>query len=257
LNTKDRIHLTAASTVTNQFKHKLIFIERVLLKQIENLPFFDNFKNVVARCTDRKFPKNSKRLVMICCRDCTHCDLIMLSPDLQNINHLTLRQCAGYPEHRFFCEQLMSTECYVFSRIKIPNSVTCVNFDGVYNQSVPKIPNSVTHLTFGYFFDKPIKGTIPNSVTHLVFGDKFNKPTKDYIPYSVTHLKLGESFDHFAEDFIPDSVTHLSTGRQFYEFQKIPTSVIYIKIKGWEQYYPTKKVILNTLYGSNVVRPKK
>src|SRR5688572_2023927 len=113
LNDIEKINLTATSKVTDQFKNKLLFGSCYYIQKIRDLPFYDNFINVRTDCVERKIPKNSKSLFMECCRDCTHGDLIMLSPNLQNVTHLTLYQKPGYPDHRYFCERLMSTECYI------------------------------------------------------------------------------------------------------------------------------------------------
>ena len=56
------------------------------------------------------------------------------------------------------------------------------------------IPNSVTHLTFGNYFNKPIKNCIPNSVTHLTFGHWFNQNINDCIPNSVYSFNIWSSF---------------------------------------------------------------
>jgi hypothetical protein len=53
------------------------------------------------------------------------------------------------------------------------------------------IPQKVSHLTFGSYFNRPIKNCVPSSVTRLTFGASFNEPINGCIPSSVTHLTFG------------------------------------------------------------------
>jgi len=216
LNNKDKINLTAISSCTNPFKCMLLFKDRIFEKYIHNLPFYNNFESVRTYCIDEKIPKNCKKLLMICCQDCTHGD-VMLSPNLQNITHLTLRK------------NTYNSECHIFSRIKISISVVYLNFVGIFNQCVPKIPDSVTHLTFGDHFNQSVKGMIPNSVIYLEFGHYFNKSIKESIPNSVTHLTLCYKFAQLIED-ISSSVTHLTWRYVFTKSKALSlTSVTHVR----------------------------
>uniref|UniRef100_A0A6C0C9M5 F-box domain-containing protein n=1 Tax=viral metagenome TaxID=1070528 RepID=A0A6C0C9M5_9ZZZZ len=217
LNNKDKIRLTAISTITDYYKYKLPFGDCVFQKHINRLPFFDNFEYVRCNCVNMRFPKNSKYVFMECNYDCTSDDIVkrIVFP---NITHLTLCQ---RPNDQFYKGRRLSNICYVFSALTIPNTVTHLYFTGTFNSYLPKIPDSVTHLKF---------------------GDSFNRSTEDVIPNSVTHLRLGESFDYFHNN-IPSSVTHLSVAYNFNKMHTLPHTITYIKIGKYEQYVSIDKYI--------------
>jgi len=112
----------------------------------------------------------------------------------------------------------------------LPPLVTHLEFFYEFNLPIV-IPSTVIHLTFGEYFNHPIKNCIPSSVTHLIFGQEFNQPIIDCIPSSVTHLEFGWDFDQSIKNNIPSSVTHLKFG---YEFNKsinnLPSSVTHLTL---------------------------
>lgn len=91
-----------------------------------------------------------------------------------------------------------------FQTLWFYDCLTNVGVDNVF-----KFPNSITHLTFGFFFDKPIENKIPNTVTHLTFGKYFDQCIENNIPNSVTHLTFGMYFSQSIKNGIPNSVIYL------------------------------------------------
>jgi hypothetical protein len=246
----DKIHLTTTSNIMNQFKNKLLFTGYISEKRIRDLPFFDNFRYVKIDCTCIRVPKNIKKLFVKCSLECTH-ESVPLNFDTLSIIRLSWFQVSirNPPKHTCDRNMVIFSQCYIFQRVIIPNtvaklmfgryfnqpvnyiprSVTHLTFGESFNQVVSKIPNSVTHLYFGVSFNQSIEGLIPNSVIHLEFGYSFNKLIPGQIPNSVTHLSFECPLISFPEDCIPQSVTHLTMHNPYKNLNLLRTSVTHIK----------------------------
>jgi len=98
-----------------------------------------------------------------------------------------------------------------------PTSLARLTFGNYFNQpikdyisfGVTHLTFGLTHLTFGFLFNQPINECIPLGVTHLTFGYYFNQPINDCIPLGVTHLTFGSCFNKPIKDCIPSSVKYL------------------------------------------------
>lgn len=90
------------------------------------------------------------------------------------------------------------------------SGITSIKFGRGFSQSVDNIlPNTLTHLTFNEIFNNPVDA-LPASITHLTFGTYFNQ-SADKLPCSVTHLTFGRYFNQRV-DSLPPSVCYLSIG---------------------------------------------
>uniref|UniRef100_A0A6C0C7F0 F-box and FNIP repeat-containing protein n=1 Tax=viral metagenome TaxID=1070528 RepID=A0A6C0C7F0_9ZZZZ len=189
LKDKEKINLSAATTVTNDFKYRLIYVDQISWKKIHKLSFYDNFESIIIDTCHYRFSKNAKNVTICCYPNCIICTM---SPDFEipaTVTHLTLHQDVRYPSPiiipsgyiQYFAQHL---------KTKIPGSVTHLTFSGFFNERINDyIPNSVTHLRFGECFNQSLENDIPNSVTHLSFDYDYNFDTP--LPASVTHLKIG------------------------------------------------------------------
>ncbi|BCS82620.1 putative F-box and FNIP repeat-containing protein [Cotonvirus japonicus] len=121
-------------------------------------------------------------------------------------------------------------------KINPPESVTHLTFGFYYNKPIldlfpdKKIPSTIKHITFGYCFDQPIENkNILDGVTNIIFGNNFNQPIESCLPESLTHLTFGYSFNQcIKQGDIPSSVTHLTFGSRFNQPIKsyLPSSII-------------------------------
>jgi hypothetical protein len=117
--------------------NRFIYREKINVRKISHLNYFDNFEFIEIYDVYDKIPK----LVKYIC----------------------------YVEKSYF----FPAYSFLVNSIKI----THLTFGCFYNRSIRgKIPGSVTHLTFGESFNQPIKNNIPTSVTHIHFGYFFNQP---------------------------------------------------------------------------------
>uniref|UniRef100_A0A6C0C6Y6 F-box domain-containing protein n=1 Tax=viral metagenome TaxID=1070528 RepID=A0A6C0C6Y6_9ZZZZ len=180
LNNKDKINLSAISSVTDRFKCKLMFSDFVLEKQIRRLPFCDNFENLYANCTCDKIPRGVKKLEIECFGMCKEDSQMSFLGG--NLTELILYQYSYKP---------ITRECFTYKNLRIPKSVTKLITGGRFNQSIENlISDSVTHLALGWDFNQSIKNIIPDSVTHLSIAQYWNHTIQYCIPQSVTHLTL-------------------------------------------------------------------
>jgi hypothetical protein len=190
---REKISLTAITTIANEFKYKLMYVDQIDEKKIRKLPFYDNFESILISYVHEQFPKNVKRIHARCYADCAIYSSSIDFAIPTTVTHLILTPNFGYIESPMIDNRVK----YFVRSLKT------------------KIPNSITHLTFGeYFNNQPINDCIPNSVTYLKFrGQYFYKPIENCIPNSVIHLSLGYNRCVFKAS-LPSSVTHLKIGKR-------------------------------------------
>jgi len=177
LTDKDKIYLSSSSKILIDLKCKFIYHEKINIKKIITLPYFNNFECVEINNNQDMYPKYAKYIHFVAYT-------IEIPPF---VTHLIFGNNFNEPIKNI-----------------IPHSVTHLNFGCCFNQPIEELPPSITHLTFGVYFDQPIQHIIPRLVTHLTFGRMLKQPI-DNIPPSVTHL-TGHGFRKTNQKL--SSITH-------------------------------------------------
>lgn len=114
--------------------------------------------------------------------------------------------------------------------VKLPLSLTHLEFGKMFNQSIDNLPLGLIFLTLGEYFNQPVD-KLPLSLTHLSLGEYFNQPVHN-LPLSLTHLLLGEYFNQ-PVDKLPLFLTSLTVGNHFNQsIDKLPPSCKYFQRKG-------------------------
>lgn len=109
-----------------------------------------------------------------------------------------------------------------------PQKLRRLTFNNMFNEYISKkLPSSITHLTFGYWFNRPIY-ELPISIKYLKFGSKFNQPIFQ-LPKSVKHIQFGYEFNQSLKN-LPVSITHLTVGWLFDKFMDIPSSISHLTV---------------------------
>jgi len=223
LTDNEKIKFTMVSKMMDKMKNKFMYTDKIDVRKIRNLKFFNNFEYVEIPDIIHKCPKNVKHINFVAQR---------MTPNRFVIKHISM-------QFDYFFSQFKDGAITSLKSVIIED-----NFD---NSIKYCLPSSVTHLTFGKHFNQPIESRkmlshiafdeqlfengIPATITHLTFGDNFNQPIKYCLPPSVTHLKFGYFFNQSIKNCIPPSVTHLEFGIFFNRsLNNIPLSVQEIKI---------------------------
>jgi len=231
LTDREKIRLSIISKNHQSLQHKFIYREKIKVRTIMYLSYFNNFERVELLDTYLLCPKFARYKYFFACTTNIPVQLIDM-----NITHLTFAD----EFNRTIKDKIPLSVTYLTFGHKfnqpiennIPSSVTHLIFGRDFCNSIDTIPSSVTHLTFGDNFNRIIKNRLPKSVTHLTFGRSFNKKIKDSIPSSVTHLIFGTCFNHPTKGNIPPSVTHVTFGRDFYwSINYLPLSVVEVTIR--------------------------
>uniref|UniRef100_A0A6C0CA10 F-box domain-containing protein n=1 Tax=viral metagenome TaxID=1070528 RepID=A0A6C0CA10_9ZZZZ len=241
LSNKQNIMLTGTSTKMNQLKHKIIYKEKVRIKKITHLSYFDNFENINI-CGFGYFEHLPKKIKHIYCDD--------RLPKSDNLKFMTTLTFKGDDFSMIKNNIPSSVTKLIISpsygvkylrNIDIPHSVTYLKFSGYWTgKPICHIPATVTHLIFNPWFNRSIELLIPSSVTHLAFGDCFDQPIKNNIPSSVTHLTFGRNFDQYIRDSIPSSVIsltlcpydeHKKWKPTWYYLKDVPKTIPYVTLK--------------------------
>jgi hypothetical protein len=225
LDDTEKINFTMISTITDQFKYKLIYVDKIDEARVAKLSFYDNFECISTNCMYSKRPRNVKRLYINGIDEMVQYHNYY--PDLWR-HFITPTKIQETITHIIFCDKFdQPINDY------IPDSVTHLKFGRSFNCPILNcIPDSVTHLEFGLLFNQPIKDCIPNSLKHLKFGNFFNQSAQRCIPNSVTHLRFGKYYGQSIKNSIPDSVTHLVFGKYFNKSieNRIPHSVTHLTL---------------------------
>uniref|UniRef100_A0A6C0C967 FNIP repeat-containing protein n=1 Tax=viral metagenome TaxID=1070528 RepID=A0A6C0C967_9ZZZZ len=226
LDDYQKIHFFSICKRMNKFKKDVSFDQKIQIKKIISLSYFNNFKNIIA-LTNTIYPNNVVNLTIpfnefdgnMMPKTLTHLRLIgsyqtFLTPIPSSVTHLSFGDHFNQP-----------IKC-------IPSSVTHLAFGRDFNRSINGcIPDSVTYLTFGRNFNQSIKGCIPLLIKHINFGKYFDQPIDNCLSESLTHLKFGTLFSQPIENHIPHSVTHLRLGYyQKHQIDGIPSTVIHLTL---------------------------
>jgi len=166
LSDRDKIHLTALSKQFDKLKIKIRYRTKINTQIVKDLPYFDNFENVVIEHNLDKYPKYAKTIEFIT-NDTKSIPNFVTHPTLtdEHIEHIIP---SSVTHLTFFW-------CTVSEKIgtKIPLSVTNLIFKhGVWTRALYSMPSSVTHLTFHYmpYLDEH---SISPHITHLtVYSEK-------------------------------------------------------------------------------------
>jgi hypothetical protein len=185
----------------------VFFNVEVTERNILNLPYFDNFTNVIVTTGIIKLPKF----------------LIKLS-----LSDITVNKLVNIPKSVTQLTLWHESDINVLKTI--PNTITHLVVWGKITINIQGyIPTTVTHLTLhDIAYRNKLSGWIPNSVTHLIVGSHFIHNLNHYLPKSVTYLEFHLPFNHDIE--LHDGLTHLIlNGGYVGNFKKtIPTSVIHL-----------------------------
>jgi len=131
LSDKDNIHLSGTSKRFSVIKFHILFLTKILVKNIIHLSYFHQFSNVIMCDTNEPLPKNTRSLTF---GDHLNKSIDVCVPD--SVTHLTF----GY----YFDQPIKNY---------IPNSITHLTFGFKFNQPINSCtPDSVTHLTFALEF---------------------------------------------------------------------------------------------------------
>jgi len=164
LSDREKIRLTMVSKLMNKLKYKFTYHEKVNIKKMVNLPYFDNFECIKIKYTTI-YPKNVKFIYF----NAHEIDIP------QYVTHLTVN---------------WDPELSIGNNI--PSSVTHLTFGNWYNRTQPikdNIPSSVTHLTFGDWFNQTIQDCVPNFITHLILGRRYEQEIIG-VPSSVIEISI-------------------------------------------------------------------
>jgi len=174
LSNHDKIQFSMCSIKLDRLKYIYHYENKIGIKYILYLPYYNNFTNVFV---NKKFEK-------ICYGNKLP----------SSITHLSF-----------------SNHYSSISYINIPSSVTHLTISNNFIFPINnRIPSTVTHLIFGKYFDRHIEYEYPSRITHLTFGEEFNLLITDMIPLSVTHLTFNGTLIEPDIDIIPLTITHLS-----------------------------------------------
>lgn len=248
----EKIKLSMVSKMMNHIKCKLTYYEKQDIKNIIDLPYFDNFVYVEISkktntcpkfakyvrynknnpCTLKKLPlsvihlrfynKFAGSLYKIP-SSITHLKLgskfyrYNTFPEVVNITHLRIFSCT-YFKNVWIPPSVKHLKIYNFDRAIekcIPESVTHLTLVYKYLNMPTYIPTSITHLYFHDKFDSLISNLTMPSVTHLTFGNNFNNLIINMAIPKVTHLTFGNDFNHRIMNIFMPNVTHLTFGNKF------------------------------------------
>ena len=154
LDDANKLSFTATCILLCEMRCKLIYDSNVYVCGITHLPYFDQFKSVVAFMdADYSLPKNIEQL------------------------HIVERICDYFTDvdiDRFICSDTVT----------VPSTVTHLTIGSTWDQVI-SLNIDVCNSPAIYSLEN-LKFCIPNSVSHLEFGDFFNRTIQDIIPPSVT-----------------------------------------------------------------------
>jgi len=208
------------SKSTDELKYKFIYSDKINVKKIIELPYFDNFENVAInnygdvqpnrvkyihfKATDTNIPSFVTHLKFDC--NILHNINIPLS-----VTHLSLKQISDISN--------------------IPRSVTHLATENLRYQSTNYNLPSVTHYTYYGSGHAWLLEHLP-SVTHLVSNRDFGAYRRLKMPETITHIYFDdEMIDPIPNDHIPSSVTHLRFGPFFNEpIDNLPKTVLQIEL---------------------------
>src|SRR5687768_8141912 len=71
LNDREKTNLAAITMITNAFKYRLRYIDRIDERKIRNLSFYDNFESILIYYVHERFPKNVRSAYINCYPGCT------------------------------------------------------------------------------------------------------------------------------------------------------------------------------------------
>uniref|UniRef100_A0A6C0CDC6 FNIP repeat-containing protein n=1 Tax=viral metagenome TaxID=1070528 RepID=A0A6C0CDC6_9ZZZZ len=252
-----------ACTFMDQLKFVFTYIEKRRVNKIVNLPYYDNFENILTTYHDTSLYNFSIDDDFYLSRAIRCNDLLCLLNkgrlpnkikhhyfDTNKIN-INVSDLKSHHEKNIpfnesinvsYPNNIISLKCIPFnithltiSELRdevvddLPNTITHLFFGEYFDSKILSLPKSVIHIDFGERFNQSIDGLLPGSLTYLEFGFDFNKPI-EYLPQTITHLILGESFNQ-PINCIPNSVVHLKFGCEFNQFlDDLPLSIKYLEL---------------------------
>lgn len=115
----------------------------------------------------------------------------------------------------------------------LPSTLTSLSFDTTFSNGLSSscLHSSLTFLSFGRYFNQPLKGTF-HRLTHLFLNDDYPRPIifppnliqlkfgkQNYslqsLPSTITNLDVGNIFNECINNSFPILLTHLTFGRCF------------------------------------------
>jgi len=154
LSDREKIRFSAITRDMGQLRRKFMYYEKIHVREIRHLLYFNNFEYVEISNAENIRPRFAKYIYYEA-----------RSSNIPSfVTHLKF--------HDYFNQPI---------NYRIPTSVTHLIFGDSFNQPIfDYIPASVTHLTFSMSFVGKQTDKIPNSVTHL-----FMYPYNDMITEEV------------------------------------------------------------------------
>jgi len=175
-------------------------------KSLTHLVFGENFEHpIFLEKNNDKFPSLTNLTVQPCLD--------------HSVDNLDLHFCTSL-KHLKFNGYIGLWFYVIVDKIKLPDSLTHLEFGHWFNQPVDKLrlPNSLTHLTFGFKFNQLVDNlTLPNSLIALTFGNHFSQPVDRFkLPNSLKYIDFGSSFNESVDNLkLPDSLIELKFGILF------------------------------------------
>jgi len=219
LNDKEKICLCMVSKLTDTLKYKFMYSNKINVKKIMGLPYFDNFENVEINHYEDIQPNRVKYVHFI--TDDTNVPSF--------VTHFKFYY-AGFSVVEIPLSVTHLKITYYFDILNIPHSVThLTTFYLNYMITNHKLP-SVTHYTYNGGCNVWLLEHLP-SVTHLIFHDNFNSCLFVKMPQTITHITFNDKFNTSIDSFISPSVTHLRFGANFNKsIDNLPETIVQIEL---------------------------
>lgn len=195
LNDKHKIRFLSTTTTLNKLKMKVTFRTRLTTKQIDHLPYFDQFTEIFLENAATRIPSNVK--------------IVKISSDFDG--PIETLQSYKYITHIYF-----GTDFHQEIKDKLPPNVKYLSFQSYYKHFYPDaIPNSVVTMIISGGYDPE-------------WSPNHNKSPPHWIPDTVTNLTIRHVYGRDIR--LSPNLTHLSVNFRERYALSIPSNLKFLHV---------------------------